>query len=90
MPLQEHAELGKVRVDDKNNIIVFPEFDIDQQDSNLSISLRIDKTEQRQAKKMLRMKIQRHFISQGKLLLKISLINSKVTSGKMLPLATAR
>lgn len=62
----EHAELGKVRVDDKNNMIVFPEIDIDQQDSKFSISLRIDKTEQRQAKKMLRTKLQRHFKNQGK------------------------
>ncbi|EKF9139834.1 hypothetical protein VCSRO18_3389 [Vibrio cholerae] len=60
----DHDSLGKVRVSN-GKVAVFPEVQVEQNGSGFSISLKIDKSEQPQAAKILRKKLERHFKSQG-------------------------
>lgn len=62
----EHDSLGKIRVNDFNKIITFPEVEIVGDSKNLNISLKIDKSDELKAKKIVLEKLKRHFKSSGK------------------------
>lgn len=66
----EHETLGKVRVNDKNRVLTFPELEVEDLNGSLNISIKIDKSDLNNAKKELSKKLQRYFKSQGKVIKK--------------------
>lgn len=71
--IYEHETLGKVRVNDKNNVVIFPESEITDSDGYLSVKLKIDKSDLSKKKKELSKKLQRYFKSKGKTITKTKL-----------------
>lgn len=64
--LYDHPSLGKVRVNDDNNVITIPVVDILEEDGKLDIRLKIDKQDQHKARSILAKKIQRFYAEKGK------------------------
>ncbi|MEZ8781425.1 HNH endonuclease [Vibrio splendidus] len=64
--IYQSAQLGKVRVNDKNQVVIFPEVEIQEKDDKFSVTLTIDKTQEHQARNEITKKLIRHFKSQGK------------------------
>nr|QWL74151.1 HNH endonuclease [Aeromonas hydrophila] len=64
--LYDHPSLGKVRVNDDNNIITVPVVDIFEEDGKLDIRLKIDKQDQHKARGIIAKKLQRFYAEKGK------------------------